>query len=653
MELFTGFKVKKLLRSIEKYPEIFANTKELIELYLQRDDKKSAADAINAALIRNWPLSENSWLQLKLLEVNKSTGDPRVLTDTALILIRNPAASGKIRLETANHIFDIYLERAGTDPGIRVPDEVSGILQSIQDSELSPDLQVNKYVLIARIAVTTEKGSQALANLEKAIEIAEKNRLKEKGHLYLDAGELAISSNAGNAAALKFFKKALDSGDLKESQAIKALSSMGVLLKDAGDLLGAMEKYENALRFAGNQADDSIAELRFELAMIYSDLGRIPQAQKEADTALAVPNTQGNFKSKILIWKASREFTQTHFSDAITLAGSAFNEASASVNQIAALDIMAKASVAQGESDKAVDYLTQMLAIPGNEDSIIHRFELAKTLIDTGKQHQSYKIFQGIKPALPADGITLADVMFEEARAYLTQNKIVRAMENFLEIFDQGSDTEPIGQKTKQILQKLKKELSSPDGLKKYKLDGSDRKHLTGLLARIPDEDDFLTRLKKGLSKTKNGLIGGIEKILSNKAAIDEDVLDELEELLILSDLGVDTTRRIMDGLRDKLKKTQLKDADFVRAHIRSEIEAILLNASSSIEPEVYEKPYVIMVVGVNGVGKTTTIAKIAKRFKDEGKNVILAAGDTFRAGAIEQLQEWGRRVEVGSHCSG
>ncbi|MBN1552588.1 signal recognition particle-docking protein FtsY [bacterium] len=245
-----------------------------------------------------------------------------------------------------------------------------------------------------------------------------------------------------------------------------------------------------------------------------------------------------------------------------------------------------------------------------------------------------------------ADQVHLSEIYREEGHALVAQNKIVRAIESYIRVFDIPDLTLDMHQETLNIVRKLKRELESAEGLKKYRIDPTDRKYLSNLLTRIPEEDDFFTRLKKGLSKTKAGFIGRIEKILSGSKTINEDVLDELEETLILSDIGVETTRRIIDDLREKYKKAELSDPEEVKNHIRSEIQMLLKNSSAALEIGS-EKPRVIMVVGVNGVGKTTTIAKIAKRFKDLGKSVLLAAGDTFRAGAIQQLQEWGRRIDV------
>ncbi|MGA1862590.1 signal recognition particle-docking protein FtsY [Deferribacter thermophilus] len=162
---------------------------------------------------------------------------------------------------------------------------------------------------------------------------------------------------------------------------------------------------------------------------------------------------------------------------------------------------------------------------------------------------------------------------------------------------------------------------------------------------QIKENVGFFRRLREGLSKTSNKLVGGIETIFLGKKEIDEDLLEELEELFVTSDIGINTTLKIIEAVRDEVSRKVLKNPEDLKNSIKNKIFEIL-NIENSLK-QVDEKPYVILVVGVNGVGKTTTIAKIAKMFKDNGLKTMLAAGDTFRAAAIDQLQVWADRVGV------
>ena len=153
----------------------------------------------------------------------------------------------------------------------------------------------------------------------------------------------------------------------------------------------------------------------------------------------------------------------------------------------------------------------------------------------------------------------------------------------------------------------------------------------------------FFDKLKNGLSKTKTSINEKINNVFSTFRKVDEDLLEELEEALIMSDVGMETSERIISELRDKIKKEKIEDADQVKEALKDIIKDILDSVDSSLHLET--TPSIILVVGVNGVGKTTSIGKIANRLKKDGKKVVIAAADTFRAAAVEQLEVWADRV--------
>lgn len=153
----------------------------------------------------------------------------------------------------------------------------------------------------------------------------------------------------------------------------------------------------------------------------------------------------------------------------------------------------------------------------------------------------------------------------------------------------------------------------------------------------------FFDKLKNGLSKTKTSFDEKMNDIFSNFRKVDEDLLEELEEALIMSDVGANTSATIINNLRERVKKENIKDEQGVREALRKEIQEIFDATDNTLKLET--KPAVILVVGVNGVGKTTFIGKIANRLKRDGKKVVVAAADTFRAAAVEQLEIWANRV--------
>jgi len=154
----------------------------------------------------------------------------------------------------------------------------------------------------------------------------------------------------------------------------------------------------------------------------------------------------------------------------------------------------------------------------------------------------------------------------------------------------------------------------------------------------------FFERLKQGLSKTHSNLVGRIDSLVLGKKQIDAETLEELEEILITADIGVATAVELIRMLEQRMKRNELKDGETLKKALKEEILARLLKQAAPLDTSA-ASPYVILVIGVNGVGKTTTIGKLASRFILEGKKVILAAGDTFRAAAAEQLEIWGKRA--------
>jgi fused signal recognition particle receptor len=157
-------------------------------------------------------------------------------------------------------------------------------------------------------------------------------------------------------------------------------------------------------------------------------------------------------------------------------------------------------------------------------------------------------------------------------------------------------------------------------------------------------EFGFFRQMRERLEKTRKLLIGGIDTLVRGKKEITPEVLEDLEEVLISSDLGVDTTQKLIKAMEEKLHRRELADADKLRFHLKEEMRRLLAVQVPALEVRS-KKPFVIMAIGVNGVGKTTTLAKIAHQYRGAGLRVMLVAGDTFRAAAVEQLATWAERV--------
>jgi len=154
----------------------------------------------------------------------------------------------------------------------------------------------------------------------------------------------------------------------------------------------------------------------------------------------------------------------------------------------------------------------------------------------------------------------------------------------------------------------------------------------------------WFTKLKGSLTKTRSGLTDGLSRLILGRKEIDDDLLEELEMLLLSADIGIDATDKIIQRLTEQVSRKVLKHPDALMSALKEQLNQLLIPVSVPLEIPSQSKPYVILMVGVNGVGKTTTIGKLAKQLQTQGKSVMLAAGDTFRAAAVEQLQTWGER---------
>jgi fused signal recognition particle receptor len=176
-----------------------------------------------------------------------------------------------------------------------------------------------------------------------------------------------------------------------------------------------------------------------------------------------------------------------------------------------------------------------------------------------------------------------------------------------------------------------------------------------GQMGKLEKTNSLFEKLKAGLNKTRKGMTEKIDAVLKSYKKVDEELFDELEEILVTADVGINTTMEIIDRLRERVKEKKVSESEKVKELLKDQIKEIMIESIEDNSLNISKSPSVILVVGVNGVGKTTTIGKLAYKLKNSGKKVIIAAGDTFRAAAIEQLEEWSIRskTEIVKHKEG
>ena len=276
----------------------------------------------------------------------------------------------------------------------------------------------------------------------------------------------------------------------------------------------------------------------------------------------------------------------------------------------------------------AAKHLKEAIAFAGEQESAAALYLLlGECCVKRNELEQALEMYGTIIAKYPNSG--------EEPRAR-------EELKRFRKQFEKEIQVKERSQKAAEDAKKMAKEF-----------DTAELERLTALVDEILDEKGFFQRLKEGLAKTHLSLVGKIEALLASRKEVDDDLIEHLEELLILSDLGVDTTQRIITTLQESVKRKELANPAQVKGHLKREVQAILQHSEKTLDFRA--KPYIILVIGVNGTGKTTTIGKMASKFKALGKDVLLVAGDTFRAAAIEQLEIWGERAgcEVVKHASG
>ena len=172
-------------------------------------------------------------------------------------------------------------------------------------------------------------------------------------------------------------------------------------------------------------------------------------------------------------------------------------------------------------------------------------------------------------------------------------------------------------------------------------------KNKTSIQTDKPEKTGLFGRLRDGLSRTRHSLTEGVVDLVLGSKTIDDGLLEEIETMLLVADVGVDATREIIDSLTEQVARKQLNNAEALMTALHDRMQAILAPVSRPLAIPDGTRPYVILMVGINGAGKTTTIGKLTHRFQQQGLKVMLAAGDTFRAAAVEQLQAWGERNDV------
>ena len=506
--------------------------------------------------------------------------------------------------------------------------------------------------------------------------------------------------------ALPFLQRAGQSRTLQAQESFEVNYLVGtILLEHEQDAASAKNYFEAALKRGVQQ--EYLGNLHRSLGNIFSSLQEDEQAISHYEKAASAYQDERSEKAlDVLVNLSELQYRHHRRKEAIDYAqkGMIFPDLP-ELSRRRLLKVLAQGHAALKNYEQACEYEEQYLKSvkDGTEkaESLLRSGALYELRQDAKSATDAYR--KGLKFAKHNHNLVAGTLNAALGRLYLHENRLNQAVKHLKEAAEFGkddnahsasvarllgechlqrgereravesygtiiakfpeSDEEPLArQALKNFRKDLKKEIQeieraqrSEDADLSMKLaDASEQERLLELVEDILDEKGFFERLKEGLAKTHMGLVAKIEDLLASRTSVDDELIEDLEELLILSDMGVGTTQRIIESLQEKVNRKELKEPSQIKYYLKREVQAILDGHEKRLDVSK-EKPYVILVIGVNGTGKTTTIGKMASKFKAQGKEVLLVAGDTFRAAAIEQLEIWGERAgcDVIKHASG
>ena len=517
---------------------------------------------------------------------------------------------------------------------------------------------------LGKLHYETNHPEDALSYLRRAsTDTALESRYAVEANYLL--GNLCRDQRGDLAQAQEYFQIALKKGATPKMLA-ELYRQLGTISRQQGDDDQAVERLEQALKYYKEEPSEDVLEVLVALGELKYRHHWFKAAVEYGERAQQIPTQAKTMQQRLLKIFAEgyygiREYAQAEGYEQKYVDGCQDDqEKAASLLRLGTiaehLNLTEKAANAYR---KGLKFATQNQTV-SELNGALGRLYLHEDRLNQALKH--------LKDALAFAG--------EDARAaalysmlgdcHVKRDELEKALEMYGTIIAKYPDSgeEPKArEELKRFRKQFKKEIQEKERAQKAaedikklakEFDTSELERLTELVDEILDEKGFFQRLKEGLAKTHLSLVGKIEALLAGRKDVDDDLIENLEELLILSDLGVETTQRIITNLQESVKRKELANPAQVKYHLKREVQAILQGSEKILNLE-REKPYIILVIGVNGTGKTTTIGKMASKFRALGKDVLLVAGDTFRAAAIEQLEIWGERAgcEVIKHASG
>lgn len=454
---------------------------------------------------------------------------------------------------------------------------------------------------------------------------------------------LAQLSEKDPARAQQICEKALEFAEDDADRGRVNVTLARLALK-AGDFNRGVEKYEAAARyFQDGASSEDLLAIATELPKAYFEHNQISQAIKEGERALASYSLDQRARFVVHDLLAEAYVRNEDLPKAILNRFNATDLAPNAERRAHSLYRLGLLQMRVGEYGSALSHLldAQESGLLGPTQFAESQLATARCYLEERRADDAIRLLSHVLNLGYEQRRTLRarDLL---AEAYMQKELWVKAAEIWGELAAHEADSD-LADNAKARIRELR--LSIETGSVGVLLSKSDKETLAALFATALGEKSFFERLQVSLTKTRDNLVGRIEALTKGRTEIDDDLLDDLEEILITSDLGVETTQMILGHLHKMIGKREITKPEEITHYLKGELNRILLEHGSVALDVTRAHPFVLMVIGVNGVGKTTTIAKLAHRYTKAGKKVLLVAGDTFRAGAIEQLAVWAERI--------
>ena len=517
---------------------------------------------------------------------------------------------------------------------------------------------------LGKLYYEMERIEEALPYLQRASQTANLDK-KDAFEVNYLLGTIYLQIKQEPETAKTYFEGALKRSAKQELLA-DLYRQLGNIYTTQGDDDLAVERYEKALSYYQTEESEDLLEILVNLSELKYRHHWIKAAIEYAERGRQIPSDSKDTTRRLLKVLAEGYADTKEYEKAAEYEEQYFKTVKEPTQKAESLLRLGTIYEHQEQNKQATNtYRKGLKFAKRNLESSKLNAAIGRLYIHENRLNQAVNHLKEAAEFATEDETHTAFVYRLLGECYTKRRETEKAVEAYGTIIAKHAESneEPLArQELKNFQKQLKKEIQeiehaqrSEDIEQQMKAgDADEQERLLEMIEDILDEKGFFERLKEGLAKTHTGFVTKIEELLAGQTTVDDELIENLEEVLILSDLGVATSQRIIESIQESVERKELQKPAQIKQHLKREVQSILAGHEKTIAVN-QAKPFFILVIGVNGTGKTTTIGKMASKFKAQGKKVLLVAGDTFRAAAIEQLEIWGERAgcDVIKHASG